>query len=372
MKGLFNFFAIAAFAACLVLGYYAWQLKGNLDNYEAENKGLKDQTENLEGEVKDLLTRLDDFKVPEEASKTEPKPKETTTKKPAPQKKPSTKKTASASKSKPVQQAPTPKEEEGGPVEYGIYQPNRPTGDQTIPKSAETTTTRLAQTQNAAAINFGGVVYHTYVVDVRQAALNFYFSNPVGNQLYSIENLRRYLNNRSETLLFAANGGMFDDFRQPLGLFVQNGKEIAPINLNQGVGNFYIQPNGVFYTTRFQTIGITTTNNYNRISSYVENATQSGPMLLTNGQINPNFQPGSTNRTLRSGVGQLDENRAVFVISNNPVNFYDFAAFLKEYFGCSNALYLDGGISEMYIPDLGRNQTVGEFGVLIGVTQVFN
>lgn len=369
MNGIFKFFAITAFLACVVLGYYAWQLKGNLDNYEAENKGLKDQTENLEGEVKDLLTRLDDFKVPEEVSKPVTKPKETksSTKKTTPKKTASSKKVASTTKNKPAQ-TPTPEQEEG-PVEYGVYQPG---GEQAIPKSAETTVTRLAQTQNAAAINFGGVVYHTYVVDVRQAALNFFFANPVGNQFYNIDNLRRHLNNKSETLLFATNGGMFDDFRQPLGLFVQNGKEIAPINMNQGVGNFYIQPNGVFYTTRFQTIGIATTNNYNRISPYVENATQSGPMLVINGQINPNFQPDSSNRTLRSGVGQLDENRAVFVISNNPVNFYDFANFLKEYFNCSNALYLDGGISEMYIPDLGRKQTGGEFGVLIGVTQVFN
>lgn len=369
MNGIFKFFAIVAFLACGVLGYYAWQLKGNLDNYEAENKDLKDQTENLEGEVKDLLTRLDDFKVPEEASKTEPKPVPPAPKKTTPKKKPTTKKTASTSKTKP--QSPAPQQDEG-PAEYGVYQPNQPTDNPTIPKSAETTVTRLTQTQNAAAVNFGGVVFHTYIVDVRQAALNFHFSNPVGNQFYSINNLRRYLNNKSETLLFAANGGMFDDFRQPIGLFVQNGKEIAPLNLNQGVGNFYIQPNGVFYTTRFQTVGIATTNNYSRISPYVENATQSGPMLVINGQINPNFQVDSSNRMLRSAVGLLDENRAVFVISNNPVNFYDLAAFLKDYFGCSNALYLDGGISEMYIPELGRNQTGGEFGVIIGVTQVFN
>lgn len=367
MNGIFKFFAIVAFLACVALGYYAWQLRGNLNEYEAENEELKDQTENLQGELQDLLTRLDDFKVPEAASTSQPTPK-TTTKKTTPKASSTAKKKTSTPKTTP--KTPAAQQDEG-PAEYGIYEPNRASSTQ-IPKSAETTVSRLAETQNAAAINFGGVVYHTYVVDLRQAALNFYFANPRGDQFYSIQNLRRFLNNRSETLLFAANGGMFDDFRQPLGLFVQNGKEIAPINLNQGSGNFYIQPNGVFYTTRFQTAGITTTQNYNRISPYVENATQSGPMLVINGDVNPNFQPGSSNRTQRSGVGILDENRAVFVISNNPVNFYDFAAFFKEYYGCDNALYLDGGISEMYIPDLGRNQTAGEFGVLIGVTQVFN
>ena len=54
-------------------------------------------------------------------------------------------------------------------------------------------------------------------------------------------------------------------------------------------------------------------------------ATQSGPMLLINGAINPEFQENSANLKIRSGVGIIDDRNVVFVISNEPINFYDFA-----------------------------------------------
>ncbi len=37
--------------------------------------------------------------------------------------------------------------------------------------------------------------------------------------------------------------------------------------------------------------------------------------------------------------------------------------------GCINALYLDGFVSRMYLPEEKWMQTDGDFGVLIGVTE---
>ena len=57
----------------------------------------------------------------------------------------------------------------------------------------------------------------------------------------------------------------------------------------------------------------------------------------------------------------------VFAISNNKVNLYDFSMLFKEKLNCKNALYLDGYVSRAYIPQLGREQLDGNFGVIIGV-----
>ncbi len=77
-------------------------------------------------------------------------------------------------------------------------------------------------------------------------------------------------------------------------------------------------------------------------------AQQSGPQLLIDGKIHSAFTEGSVNQTVRNGVGIIDENTIVFAISQTKVNLYEFAAMFQEKYGCKNALYLDGAISEIY------------------------
>jgi uncharacterized protein YigE (DUF2233 family) len=91
-------------------------------------------------------------------------------------------------------------------------------------------------------------------------------------------------------------------------------------------------------------------------------------MLLINGVINPNFTKGSINTNIRNGVGVLPNHRVVFAISKQAVNFYDFAEYFKN-MGCTNALYLDGAISAMYLPEKNWEQLVGDFGVMIGIAE---
>ncbi|MBI9098669.1 MAG: phosphodiester glycosidase family protein, partial [Spirochaetaceae bacterium] len=97
-------------------------------------------------------------------------------------------------------------------------------------------------------------------------------------------------------------------------------------------------------------------------------ATQSGPLLVYSGVINRNFSRGSDNRFVRNGVGIFRENDTdlvIFAISNRPVNFYDFAHFFRDFLHCSDALYLDGHISAMFLPSLQRNRRRGSFGTII-------
>src|ERR1039457_741385 len=50
-------------------------------------------------------------------------------------------------------------------------------------------------------------------------------------------------------LVVATNGGMYQADRSPLGLHVENGRELIRANTAVGTGNFYIRPNGVFYVS---------------------------------------------------------------------------------------------------------------------------
>jgi uncharacterized protein YigE (DUF2233 family) len=100
----------------------------------------------------------------------------------------------------------------------------------------------------------------------------------------------------------------------------------------------------------------------------IKYATQSGPMLVINGEIHSAFKENSTNLNIRNGVGILPNNEILFAMSKKEINFHDFAAYFKK-MGCKNALYLDGFVSRTYLPEKRWIQTDGDFGVIIGVTK---
>ena len=138
------------------------------------------------------------------------------------------------------------------------------------------------------------------------------------------------------------------------------------MNTANAKGNFYLKPNGVFYvTTTIHTVFCTTEKFKN--NGKIKYATQSGPMLVIEGQIHPALKEGSTNLNIRNGVGILLGNKVIFVMSKKEINFYDFANYFKR-MGCKNALYLDGFVSRTYLPSKDWIQTDGDFGVIIGVT----
>jgi len=129
-----------------------------------------------------------------------------------------------------------------------------------------------------------------------------------------------------------------------------------------------LMPNGVFYVTD-NGFGIATTAEYAKTVGNVTYATQSGPMLVINGELNPQFRDGSASLYVRSGVGIDQSGNAVFAISDSILNFYTFASMFKEKLHCDNALYLDGAISKMYLPQVGRKQLGGDFAVIIAVAR---
>ncbi len=207
----------------------------------------------------------------------------------------------------------------------------------------------------------------SYIVDPKVADIQFYWKDNHSKILGSIHNLERMLTDKNKKLLFAMNGGMYDKERAPQGLFIQNEIKIKSLDTLSGKGNFYLKPNGVFYITADNRAIICTTTNFIN-DGKIKYATQSGPMLLINGEIHPAFVERSKNLNIRNGVGILPDNKIVFAISKESINFYDFASYFKT-LGCNNALYLDGFVSRAYVPEKNWIQTDGNFGVIIGVTK---
>ena len=207
----------------------------------------------------------------------------------------------------------------------------------------------------------------SYTVDLNQSQLKLYWKDDKGNVFNSIQNLKDYLDKKKTPLLFAANAGMYKQDHSPQGLFIEEKKELSPIDTASGNGNFYMKPNGVFYTTTNNQAFICETRQFSH-NSITRYATQSGPMLVIDGNIHSAFKKGSANLNIRNGVGILPDGKVVFAMSKEKINFYDFAEYFKE-LGCKQALYLDGFVLRTYLPEKNWTQTDGNFGVMIGVTE---
>jgi uncharacterized protein YigE (DUF2233 family) len=148
-------------------------------------------------------------------------------------------------------------------------------------------------------------------------------------------------------------------------LLVRNGREEAPLNLADGAGNFFLKPNGVFLVSDTGP-RVVESSEYPALAQGVRLATQSGPLLLRRGVVHPAFIPHSDSRKIRNGVGVIGHT-AIFVISETPVNFYEFALYFRDVLHCRDALYLDGTVSALHSTALHRSDFVRELGPILGV-----
>ena len=168
---------------------------------------------------------------------------------------------------------------------------------------------------------------------------------------------------------FAMNGGMYLDDQSPVGLFVENGRELKAINTNSGWGNFHLLPNGVFYTSPGKA-AVMESKAFAASGIKPLYATQSGPMLVIGGKLHPSFLADSTSLKTRNGVGVTVDGLVVFAISDGPVRFHDFATLFRDDLKCPNALFLDGSISSVDIPEWQRRDSLFPLGPIIAVTEM--
>lgn len=217
-------------------------------------------------------------------------------------------------------------------------------------------------------VSYKNQKFAAYVVNLKKDKLTFNFKNSKNKNIKTFINLKNYYKKKNKELVFATNGGIFQENYNPEGIYIENGKELFPLNLDNGHGNFYMKPNGVFYINKWGGNHIVRSKSFKK-SKHIKFAAQSGPLLVFNGKISKNFGKKSVNKKTRSGVGKINDSTVVFIISLKPVNFYDFASVFKNKFKCKNALYLDGVISRMYAPEIKMNKVSGNFSTFISLTK---
>jgi uncharacterized protein YigE (DUF2233 family) len=230
-------------------------------------------------------------------------------------------------------------------------------------------TPHAADSAECAATEWAGQRYTECRAIYPRDAVALFWGGSNGKALGSFAALRRNLGGHRQQLVFAMNAGMYHADLRPVGLLVVAGREIAPLNLASGRGNFFVQPNGVYAITATGP-AVITSGVYAATRPLVTHATQSGPMLVVNGEIPTSavFRRGSGSRHVRNGVCVRNGTDSHFVISEGPVTFFEFASYFRDRLACRDALYLDGAISSLYAPNLGSRDSHTALGPMIAVT----
>lgn len=192
-----------------------------------------------------------------------------------------------------------------------------------------------------------GVEYHIITVDPQR--IKILWKGDDDKPLRTFPEAAKYLEKKGNPARVLCNGGIFEPGGIPSGLMVQDGKQLKPINLKDGDGNFFLKPNGVFLTTLGGAMVIDA-KRYPPQGVPIRDAVQSGPLLLSGGQIHPKFNPKSNWRLTRNGVGVTKEGKVVLAMtdfhSEKLPTLWEFAK-LFQTLECDNALFLDGDLSQM-------------------------
>jgi uncharacterized protein YigE (DUF2233 family) len=222
-------------------------------------------------------------------------------------------------------------------------------------------------------------------VNLQRAKLELHWRNPAGDPFLNFGALEDYLTASGQRVLAVMNAGIFDTNSRPLGLHIERGKVLRRLNSRRsGYGNFYLQPNGVFFLEKtksgivqarlLSTIAFERNHpeirEANTSATNVLEATQSGPMLVIDGRINSAFKADSGNRLIRNAIAVRSASQVKLVLTETAVNFFTLARFLRDQLGCANALYLDGNISNLNVPGTNKNaSSISDFGGMITVLE---
>ncbi|MDL2344537.1 phosphodiester glycosidase family protein [Deinococcus sp. MIMF12] len=214
-------------------------------------------------------------------------------------------------------------------------------------------------------ITAAGTLYTVATVDLARDRLALHWLNPTTGRPYgTFRQVMARLGKSGQRVLFATNSGIYAPGLKPLGLHVEGGRVLAPLNNARSGGNFALLPNGIFWIKGLRA-GVTETQVYRRAGLQPTFASQSGPLLVEKGRLHPAFNRSGTSFKVRSGVGVCRDGRVRFAVSGAPVNFYSFAVFFRDTLGCPDALYLDGSISAYATP-----QTDTQFAEFAGIWTV--
>ena len=192
-------------------------------------------------------------------------------------------------------------------------------------------------------------------------------AGPDGQVLASVGALAAARGEDAARVAFAVNGGMYDNEGRPIGYYVENGERLQRLNRNPGPGNFHLLPNGVFFGSDEEWAVLTSDEFAETIEERPSFATQSGPMLLIDGEMHPELSDNGPSRKIRNAVGVDGRGRAHFVISEVPLSMGRLARFYRDVLDVENALFLDGTVSQLWDPAKERIDTSIAIGPLIVV-----
>ena len=165
------------------------------------------------------------------------------------------------------------------------------------------------------------------------------------------------------------NAGMYHPDRSPVGHYVEEGTEYMRLLSGASAGNFGLLPNGLLCLTD-RLIEVIETLRFIASKQSCRFATQSGPMLVIDGELHSRFLKQSTSRFRRNGVGtRANGFEAIFVMSKGFVTFYQFASLFKAYLGVPQVLYFDGNVSRLFARQLNRNDPGRKMGPIIAVVR---
>jgi uncharacterized protein YigE (DUF2233 family) len=93
----------------------------------------------------------------------------------------------------------------------------------------------------SAACLAGSPKFTVVHVDTRREHLQLFLRDETGAPFHRFEKLDGWLTSQGKQLTFAMNAGMFKPDYSPVGLFVAHAREVAPLNLSPGRGNFFMR-----------------------------------------------------------------------------------------------------------------------------------
>jgi uncharacterized protein YigE (DUF2233 family) len=191
------------------------------------------------------------------------------------------------------------------------------------------------------------VTYSVVKVNLKAARIKMLWKNQAGVPYGSLGEAYR----QNGDLLAVTNAGIYAENLAPEGLHIEDGVTLRPLNPEKGEGNFYWKPNGVFYVAD-DGAGIVESEKFNSLNKQagIYEATQSGPLLVIEGEVNLNLSADSKSLYVRNGIGVKSADQVYILISEDEVSLYDFASVFADELHCPNALYLDGCVSQLYLP----------------------
>ena len=223
--------------------------------------------------------------------------------------------------------------------------------------------------EHCRAMTFRSNAYVVCAFDASRDDIRLFYADASGAPYLQFDALAGGIRETGGELVFAMNGGMYHEDRRPVGFLRTDEGDTASVNTNDGPGNFHMKPNGVFWVAGGKA-GISVSEDYLADGIDPDYATQSGPMLVIDGGIHPSINADGTSRKRRNGVGVTADGETVyFAISDVAVTFHDFASLFRDRLDAPDALFLDGQVSRIYAPAIGRNEPGLDMGPIVGVVE---